>query len=649
MRCFLFVIGALCFGVWSPGVAVAHEGHDPLPTKGAAVKGDRLILSASAAKAIGLRTAKIELAEVRRTVRATCSVELPWTQKAYVTSLIAGRVEQVLVKPGEAVAAGQELARISGAELETLQLAMLQATTDKLLAQRILQGQESAGAGISGKVLLQTRTEVQQQTARFNTAWQKLRALGLSSETLQHICDSRQTLPAISLVSPIRGIVAVAGARAGQIVRPAEHLYHIVDPSRVWIVGRVLEADAGQVKRGLSVEASFAMLPEVRFQAEIDHVDLRLEPDRTLSVKASLENPSGALKPGMFGRMEIELTSNKAVVCPTEALIRDGQATDALVEDSAANYLRKKVTVAAVRGGRAEIDDGLFPGDRVVTVGSHELAALFPKRSEPNSVLSARQSEGIIAQGQVELPIDQKTFASAPIDGRIQRILVEHGQRVRKDQVLAEVESLPFKTLQLDFLQAHTSLAQASLNLARAEALGETLARKELWQLQTLYDTFQQSTASLRRQLSVAGLSESEIAAIEKADLTGTLEDLPAALPIRAPADGLIGDFDLIPGQFVAQKTQLFELHNPSKVWIRAFVFEQDAVHVSTGQAVEVRLASDPKFRMKARVDRLDPLLFAGNRALSIWTELDNPGLKLKEGMAATVTIQTSHTNLLAE
>src|SRR6185369_5500604 len=100
---------------------------------------------------------------------------------------------------------------------------------------------------------------------------------------------------------------------------------------------------------------------------------------------------------------------------------------------------------------------GLFPGDRVVTVGSHELAALFPKRSEPNSVLSARQSEGIIAQGQVELPIDQKTFASAPIDGRIQRILVEHGHRVRKDQVLAEVESLPFKTLQLDFLQAHTS------------------------------------------------------------------------------------------------------------------------------------------------------------------------------------------------
>ena len=213
------------------------------------------------------------------------------------------------------------------------------------------------------------------------------------------------------------------------------------------------------------------------------------------------------------------------------------------------------------------------------------------------SVPSVAQPTGITAQGQVELPTDQKTFASAPIDGRIQRILVEHGQRVRKGEILAELESLPFKTLQLDFLQARTGLAQASLNLARAESLGENLARKELWQLQTQHDTYQQTSASLRRQLTMVGLSDSEIAAIEDSDISASLEDLPAVLPIRAPANGLIGDFDLIPGQFIAQKSQLFELHNPSKVWVRAFVFEQDAIHVRCGQAVEVRLASDPAFR----------------------------------------------------
>jgi RND family efflux transporter MFP subunit len=620
-----------------PAVALAHEGHAPLPTKGATVKGDRLMLSASAAKAIGLQIGKVELADVRRTVHAVGSVELPWSQQAYVSTLIAGRVDQVLVKPGESVAAGQELARISGAELESLQLEMLQAATEKSLAARLLRGQESAGQDIAGKALLQTRTKAQQQSARFHAAWQKLRAIGLSNETLQNICDTRETVPAISLVSPIGGVVAMADARAGQIVQPTEHLYHIVDPSRVWIVGKVLEADAGQVKPGQPVEVSFAMLPG-KLQAEIDHIELRLNSDRTLSVKALLANPSDTLKPGMFGRLEIQLASTKAVVCPSEALIRDGQATYAIVQQSAGNYVRKPVAVAAVRAERAEIDDGLFPGDKVVTVGSHELAALFAKRSV-QTVASVDRPGGITAQGQVELPTDQKAFASAPIDGLVSRILVEHGQRVEKGEVLAELESLPFKTLQLDFLQARTSLAQVTLNLERAQVLGDSLAKKELLQLQTLHDTDQQNVASLRRQLRLVGVSDHDLAAMEETDLAASPQDLSAVLPIRAPANGLISDFDLVPGQFVAAKTQLFELHNPRKVWVRAFVFEQDAIHVKTGQAVQVGLASDPTFRASGKVDRLDPILFAGNRALSIWTELDNPGLQLKEGMAATVTI----------
>ena len=110
-------------------------------------------------------------------------------------------------------------------------------------------------------------------------------------------------------------------------------------------------------------------------------------------------------------------------------------------------------------------------------------------------------------------------------------------------------------------------------------------------------------------------------------------------MPIRAAADGLICDFTLIPGQVVAQHDPLFELHNLGKVWARAYLFEQDATHVKAGQTVQISLASDPRFVASAKIDRLDPVLLAGNRALAIWTELDNSDLQLKEGMAATVTI----------
>jgi multidrug efflux pump subunit AcrA (membrane-fusion protein) len=324
-----------------------------------------------------------------------------------------------------------------------------------------------------------------------------------------------------------------------------------------------------------------------------------------------------------------------------EALIRDGQTSEALVQQSPGNYVKKAVTVAAVRGQFAEIEEGLFPGDQVVTVGSHELAALFPRKATP-AVVPSPAPTGIAAQGIVELPIDQKTFASAPIDGQVKRILVEHGQRVEKGQVLAELESLPFKTLQLDFLQARSRFTQAKINLTRGIALGNDVSMRSFWELQSERDSAEQAVASLRRQLTLVGLSNEAIAAIEESDLAASPKDLPTVLPIRAPASGLIGDFESIPGEFVAQETQLFELHNLRKVWVRAFVFEQDAIHIKIGQPAQVRLASDATFQAVGKVDRVDPILVGDNRALSIWTELDNPGLQLKEGMAATVTIEPS-------
>ncbi|MBX7075469.1 MAG: efflux RND transporter periplasmic adaptor subunit [Pirellulales bacterium] len=598
-----------------PGVTLAHEGHAPLPTKGAIVKGDRLMLSASASQAIGVQFGKVELAEVRESIRAVASVELPWSQQAYVTTLIAGRIESVLVKPGESVSAGQELARVSGIELETLQLALLQANKEKALTDQLLAGQTTAGEVISGKLMLQTRTDARQQAIRFKVAWEKLKAIGLTDDALWQVCRSGTTVAAVSILAPIDGVVSRADVRAGQIVQPTDHLYHIVDPSRVWVVAKVLEADVGSVKIGQPVEVTFAALPGRLFQSTVDHLELRINADRTLSVKSVLQN-SGDLRPGLFGRVRIVVDSTKAVVCPRESLA-DGFA---FVQQSTGNLIRKPVNVAVMRGGQAEIADGLFPGDKVVTVGSHELSALFAR---PTTKAAADVQPMIRAtQGQIEVPTDQKAFASAPIEGRIRRIFVEHGQRVHKGQILAELDSLSFRNLQLDLLQARTNLDEATQNLARLESLRDSVVRKEFWKAQSERDQLRYSVTSLENQLALLGA-----------------DDQGPFVPIRAPAAGLICDFTLIPGQVVARNDSLFELHNLTTVWARAYLFAHDAAQVAVGQAVQVGLASDPRFSAPATIERLHPLLVSGNRALAVWLELDNPDLRLKEGMAAIIKL----------
>ncbi len=600
----------------APGLALAHEGHAPLPTKGATVSGNRLMLSPSASKAIGVQTAQVELAEVRSTIRCVGNLELPWSQQAYVSTLIAGRIESVLVGPGEAVSAGQELARVSGMELELLQLTLLEAHKEMSLAKRLMERQEAAGDGIAAKVLLETRTDAQQQSARFKIAWEKLAAIGLDDVALQKVCDTGETVSSISIRSPISGIVSVAEARAGQIAEPTEHLYHIVDPSRLWVVAKVLEADAGSVKVGMPVEVSLAALPDQVLKTAVDHIELRLNKDRTLSVKALLVNP-GMLRPGMFARVQIELASGKAVVCPGDAIA----GGFALVQQTAGNFVRKPVAVAAMRGQQAEITDGLFPGDKVVTVGSHELAALFAETAA--QVTLQVQPDRLISQGEIELPTDQKTFASAPIEGRVRRILVEHGQPVRKGDLLAELDSLPFKNLQLDLRHASSSLNEAELNLSRVRTLGDSIARMEHWKQETDRDKLRHMVSSLENQLLIVGADEQE-----------------PVVPIRAPADGVICDFSLIPGQVVGRHDQLFEIHNLAKVWARAYLFEQEATRVHTGQSAQVRLVSAPQFMATARIERLDPMLLAGNRALAVWLELDNSDWQLKEGMAATVMLE---------
>jgi cobalt-zinc-cadmium efflux system membrane fusion protein len=237
----------------APAVALAHEEHAPLPTKGATVRGDRLVLSASAAKAIGVKVDKVQLADMRRVIAAVGSVDLPWSQQTFVSSLIPGKVTEVLVKPGETVSAGKELARVEGMELENLQLAMLRASAELSYGARLLDRQEGLGADnlIPRKTVLETRTEVQKDRARLHSAWQKLLAIGVPHETLQHIRASGEEIRTISITSPIAGVVSAADIRPGQMIKPSEHLFHIVDHTRVWIVGKVLEADAAQVRIGV--------------------------------------------------------------------------------------------------------------------------------------------------------------------------------------------------------------------------------------------------------------------------------------------------------------------------------------------------------------------------------------------------------------
>jgi membrane fusion protein, heavy metal efflux system len=656
----LAVIAGAVVGI-RPGGLHAHENHAPLPTKGVKIVGDQIMISAKGREAIGLTTAKITLANLSRLVGVNARIELPWRQQAMIASLVPGKIEQVLARPGEAVVAGQELARVVSMELESLQSELLQATTEAAFAERVLNQRnrlDQTGT-VSGKSLLEARAVYTQKIAQREVARQKLLALGFSENTLKQILTSQQTVGWLPITSPIGGTITHADVRVGQTVQTTDHLYHVVDPSTVWIVGEVLEADVAHLRKGQEVKTTFAAVPNRSFQGQINHVRLKMnQRSRTQSVVVAMDNRDALLRPGMFGRADIEVQIAKdAVFCPADALIQTRHAVYVLVQRGEGKFVSQPVKLGLRHDGRVEVLDGLFPGDHVVVIGNYLLASLMgnehkarvkddPSSKPPTDNMKDGANDTIVvAQATVELPTNRQVFATSRVEGRVTRFLADPSQPVRAGQVLAEVDSLQLRNLQLELLQSVAKMRWAKQSLAHLEGAGDSgvVSKRTVWQIQNDLEVAAQVVASLHRKLVFDGLTEDQVARLERTDLTAPEIDsaIVASVPVCAPAAGWLVGFDVVPGQVVQPQNRLFEIDDLSKVWAKGYVFEQDAAKVRVGQEVRVTFSAYPDLIVKGNVVRTAPMLESSERVLPVWIEVENPDLRLKEGMLAKVLVST--------
>ena len=640
----------------------AHENHAPLPTKGVTIQGDQILVSAKGREAIGMTLAKVTLGDLRRVIQASARVELPWRQQAMISSPVPGKVEQVLAPSGESVVAGQELTRVVSMELQSLQADLLQAVAEATIAERLMQQRTALDEqGVAaGKSLLEAKAALVQKRAQLEIANQKLLALGFTAEMLKQVRASGQMLRSMSITSPIGGVITHSDVRVGQTVAPTDHLYHVVNLSTLWVVGEALEADVAHLRKGQEVVAHFAAAPGQSLTGQVDHVRLTMDQKtRTQAVVVAVDNQAGLLRPGMFGRVDIEVqVAKQAIFCPTDALIETRAGAYVLVERGEGKYVNQAVKLGLRSGARVEILDGLFPGDRVVVVGNYLLASLMgnehkarvtpdPAGAPPAKTAESESSDDtlLVAQATVELPTDRQVFATSPSTGRIARICVDPSQPVRAGQVLAEVDSLALRNLQLDLVQAALRARWIEQSLLRLKEIGGAggSPKRQVWQLENDLTLVRQSISSLQHKLTFLGLNDAQLKRLQQAEVTrtGLAHAIVTRVQVTAPADGWIVGFSVLPGQVVQPQDKLFEIHDLSKVWARGYVFEQDASRVRVGQQAQVTFSAYPDLAVTGTVIRTSPELESSERVLPVWIEVDNPDLRLKQGMLARVAVST--------
>jgi RND family efflux transporter MFP subunit len=645
----------------------AHEGHQPLPTRGVSVDAERglVTLGPEAAGALGVQVAEARAGGLEEQLAAQATVVAPWQRRAFASTRLGGTVTALHVRPGQEVKRGQVVAEVEGPELLDLQRELLDARAEERLSGSALKRLEGAAREgvVPEKTLRQIRTQHRQNVNALEIARRKLLGLGVPGQAVDRLlrgpAKSKSTRPlrALPVVSPLAGVVVHVDVAVGQVVEPMEHLLEVVDLSRVWVSVRILEKDLARVAVGQLVSFRLPVpsaAPSGEWACTISVKERYLAPDgHGGTAWAELDNPGGRLLPGMVGQARVTTYAGRnGLLLPASALVAAGAERFVFVEEGPGQYRRKNVVVVRARGGEAQVagDTGLYPGDRVVTAGSHELASLFVQgvlrlspEAERNVGLRVeparkqRVAEVVTLSAVVELPPSGKAVVSSRLAGVLHRIAVDRDQAVRAGEVVAEVASPELHNLQLELLRSHLQLRLQEETLQSLRDGGDAVPERMIPEAVAAVALTRQRRDGLRNKLLGAGLSEEQV--------RGLLErrKLVAGLPVRAPISGVVVRFRAALGQAIKAEAPLFEVHDLSRAVLRAHVPERELHRVRVGQRGRVHLTAAPRFVGEAVLARAGRVVAAGGRAAPFWADLKAPApTQLLPGMLARLTVALS-------
>ncbi|MEX1026030.1 MAG: efflux RND transporter periplasmic adaptor subunit [Planctomycetota bacterium] len=335
------------------------------------------------------RAVPVEVGDVERrslTYRRVVSGSLEAAAEFVVAPKVGGRIEQLEVDLGEAVARGQVVARLDDEEfvqdvqqaeanLAVAKASFAEAQSVLEIAKRSLTRLETLRAdGVTSEAELDvgraesvaSRARLDVAQANVSRAESALRAarirLGYTVVTADWNNDDEFRLVGERFVDE------------GGNVPPNGALFSVVQLDPIVAVVFVAERDYRLLALGQQAVLTTDAFPGRTFEGRLARISpVFRSASRQARVELELGNPDAALKPGMFVRATLELDHvDNAITVPYEALTERDDRTGVLVLEEATSRVRWQPVTTGIRDGDriAVREQGV--GGRVVTLG-HEL------------------------------------------------------------------------------------------------------------------------------------------------------------------------------------------------------------------------------------------------------------------------------------
>lgn len=216
--------------------------------------------------------------------------------------------------------------------------------------------------------------------------------------------------------------------------------------------------------------------------------------------------------------------------------------------------------------------------------------------------------------------------------GRVVAVKARLGDKVKKGQLLMEVQSNDISGAFQQYLKAEND---------------ERLAHTQLDRAQILYD----KGAIAQKDLEIAQDAEQDAkvdlqAALQQLKVLGVDKDHPTEfVNIVSPISGIIVEQNVTNAAGVQglASPNPFTVSDLSYVWILCDVYENDLDAVRVGQFADIHLTAYPGKVLKGRIDNIGPILDPNIRTAKVRLEVPNPGGIMRVGMFVTATFYGKH------
>ena len=263
--------------------------------------------------------------------------------------------------------------------------------------------------------------------------------------------------------------------------------------------------------------------------------------------------------------------------------------------------------------GRADDPVNLPPGTVRINTNRQQLIGV-----EVGAVEKKPVSQTIRITGRVSVDETREYRTNATNDGWIQDVFpVTVGSLVRKNQPLASFYSPEFLSAEQAYFFALNTLDRFTQQEPPNEA-----------QIKLSKVNIQQYRDSLKN----LGMGDPQLDELAKT------REYTKKILIPSPVNGFVLARNVTPGERYERGKELYRFADISRVWVLAYVFENEAQHLRPGVTARVAVPNLNR-TFYAKVSDVLPQFDPVSRTMKVRLEADNPGFLLRPGMFVDVEL----------